>query len=101
MASSHGLVMPPVGAHSAAMASDEMNGSSSTILSRPMISSPGTPLALPRSSSSFKWGTWSGAVATTRVPVFLYITPSSCVILGYMAFPATLNRALLVPGSAS
>ena len=98
---SHGLIMPAVGAHSAAITSSEILGSRFLTSSPESISHPSTPFAteLERSFSIVLQS--SSLNASTYEPILLYGTSSFFEISSACFTPSTLSLAISVPGSGS
>ena len=96
-----GSTTAAVGACSAPQTWGESPGSSARAASPESSSSPGTPLARPRSYSVCRWGSCSGAKASTSEPVCLTGTSSLRQMSSAMRLPSTFRAAILVPGSGS
>ena len=101
MVISYGQVMAPVGAHSAPTTLSARPGCFVSACSRFSISSPGTPFWTPLSYSLRTVARSPSSKASTSEPMRLSGTLSSRHHSSNIALPATLTRAMLVPGSQS
>ena len=93
--------MAPVGAHSAPTTFSARPGCFVSACSRLKISSPGTPFFTPFSYSLRTVAMSTSSKASTSEPMRLSGTFNSRHHSSNIAFPATLTRAMTVPGSQS
>ena len=100
-ARSHGSTMAALGAYSAPHTASERFGSMASVSSRVSTRTPGTLFATPFSYRRRTVAISSSEKASTRLPIWRYLTSNAAHCSFVSALPRTFSRAMAVPGSGS